>query len=61
MGDLPEEDQEENELPTLPRNKDPSGQTITNPLLSKRPPNSKQMVSINTDGYLQMVQCKHIL
>lgn len=45
MGDLPEEDQEENELPTLPRNKDPSGQTIANPLLSKRPPNSKQMVS----------------
>ena len=41
VGELPED---EREMPTLPPNKDPSGQTISKPLLSKRPPNKQQMV-----------------
>ncbi len=44
LADLPEEDQDEAEMPTLPPSKDPTGQTITNPLVNKRQANSKQMV-----------------
>lgn len=47
LGDLPEEDQDEAEMPTLPPSKDPTGQT-TQPLVNnKRQANSKQMVSIH--------------
>lgn len=44
LADLPEEDQDEVEIPTLPPSKDPTGQTITRPLVNKRQANSKQMV-----------------
>ena len=46
-GDLPEEDQEEGEMPSLPPDKDPSARTLHNPLIGKKPANSKQMVSAN--------------
>ena len=42
--ELPEEDQEEGELPTLPPGKDPSSHKLTNPLLMKGHTNNKQMV-----------------
>ncbi len=51
LANLPEEDQDESEVLTLPPNKDPAGQTITNPLVNnKRQANSKQMVCL-TNNY----------
>ena len=46
--ELPEEDQEEGEMPTLPPGKDPSSSKLTNPLLMKGAANNKQMVRVAT-------------
>ena len=44
-GDLPEEDQEEGELPVLPPDKDPSTHH-TDPLIGKTPTKNKRLVSV---------------
>ena len=55
VGELPED---EGDMPTLPPNKDPSGQTISKPLLSKRPPNKQQMVRNSSNSFLLQIEMR---
>ena len=46
LQELPEEDQDEGELPSLPPGKDPAAPRLTSPLHNKGPAANKQMVGL---------------